>query len=136
MAAGIFRSLIKDEPGWQIGSAGTWATEGLPAMPEVQRVMTERGIDLTHHRARQVSRKLLAASRLILVMEPGHHEAILTEFPEASARAFLLSEMSGKWQPVVDPVGGTMKDFQNTAVEIELLLSQGLDRIRYLAQGS
>jgi protein-tyrosine phosphatase len=136
MAAGIFRSLLGDEPGWSIGSAGTWATEGLAVLPEVLEIMNERGIDLSRHRARQISRKLLSVSRLVLVMEPGHQESIQSEFPETASSIFLLSEMSGRWQPVTDPVGGTIKDFQSTAIEIELLLSQGFERIRFLAQGS
>ncbi|MHC1783153.1 MAG: hypothetical protein AB9891_10445 [Anaerolineaceae bacterium] len=136
MAAGIFRSLLGDEPGWSIGSAGTWATEGLPVLLEVQEIMNGRGIDLTHHRARQISGKLLAVSHLVLVMEPGHQESIQSEFPETASSIFLLSEMSGRWQPVPDPVGGSLQDFQNTAAELELLISQGLERIRFLARGS
>ena len=134
MAAGILRLKLADEIGWQIGSAGTWAAEGQTVLPEVLEVMSPRGIDLSRHRARTVSEKLLGASNLVLVMESSHHEAIIHEFPGVSSRVFLLSEMSGRWQPVLDPVGGTQKDYQSTADELDRLITQGLERIRYLAR--
>jgi protein-tyrosine-phosphatase len=134
MAAGILRLKLANENDWQIGSAGTWAAEGQIVLPEVLEVMTQRGIDLSHHRARMISDKLLRISNLILVMEPAHHEAITSEFPGVSSRIFLLSEMCGRWQPVLDPVGGTLQDYQNTANELDRLITQGLERIRYLAR--
>lgn len=134
MAAGIFRSLLGDEPGWRIGSAGTWAVEGLPAVDEVMEIMSRRGVDLSRHRARQVSPQLLAVSRLVLVMEAGHQEAIQSEFPERAASIFLVSEMSGVWQPVADPVGGALKDYEAAAAELERLIGAGLERIRFLSK--
>lgn len=134
MAAGIFRALIDDEPGWQVGSAGTWAIEGLPAMDEVLEIMSRRGVDLSRHRARRVSRQLLSVARLVLVMEPGQQEAIQGEFPDLTGAVFLLSEMSGVWQPVADPVGGALKDYEETAIELEDLVTAGMERIRFLAQ--
>jgi protein-tyrosine-phosphatase len=134
MAAGILRSLLGDEPGWRIGSAGTWAVEGMPVVPEVLEIMGRRGVDLSRHRARQVAPQLLAISRLVLVMEPGQQEAIQSEFTDLAGAVFLLSEMSGIWQPVADPVGGALKDFEATAVELESLIAAGMERIRFLSK--
>lgn len=134
MAAGIFRALVEEDNSWQIGSAGTWAVEGLPAVPEAVDIMAARGIDLSRHRSRQVSPLLLQASRLVLVMEPGHQEAIASEFPHIASQVFLLSEMSSLWQPIPDPVGGKPEDFSSTVILMEILLKNGLERIRFLAR--
>lgn len=137
MAAGLFAHMLAAEgvsSDWRVESAGTWTHPGYKSPLEVRDVMAERQIDLSGHRSRSVSAELLREFSLILVMEPGHKEALRVEFPEVGARVFLLSEMVGKRAAVGDPVGGTYADYQHTAAELEILLKSGRERLETLAK--
>jgi len=119
---------------WLIESAGTWTIEGLPAVDGAQLVMAEKGLDLSLHFSHQVTGEMLRSFPLILTMERGHKEALQIEFKEVSSRVFLLSEMVGMINDISDPVGKSLTEFRQTAVDIETLIDQGFDRIYQLAQ--
>lgn len=134
MAMAILRAKTEDTPGdWKIESAGTWAVEGAPANQKTQQVLAEQGLDLSDHRSRMVTGEMLAGFNLILVMEPGHKEALQIEFPEAARRIHLLSEMIGFSFTIVDPVGGEIEGYRATVREIDQILTEGMDRIKSLA---
>jgi protein-tyrosine-phosphatase len=136
MAMAILRSKTGQLPGeWKIESAGTWAAEGAPANQKTQQVVAELGLDLHDHKSRIVTREMVAAFNLILVMEAGQKEALQIEFPEAASRTFLLSEMIGLSFTIMDPVGGEIEGYRATAREIDQILTEGLVKIDTLAQG-
>jgi protein-tyrosine-phosphatase len=125
-----------DQENWIVESAGTWTIAGRPAIAKTREVMQRLyGIDLSTHRTRLVSRSLLRPYDLILVMEAGQKEALQTEFPEFGSRVYLLYEMIGQVHNVGDPIAGTKEDFEDTAHEIDDLLTRGLDRIVELGRG-
>lgn len=119
---------------WRVESAGTWAREGEPASERSQLVMQGRGLDISAHRSRTVSLELLSSFNLILVMEKGHKEALKAEFPDLSNRIFMISEMAGYQRDIRDPILGTMVDYQNTARELDQLLTMGFEKILQLAK--
>ncbi len=138
MAAALFQSKLKEQqPDWQkwrVELAGTWALEGEAAARNSRQAMAERGLDISNHRSRMVTREMLESYDLILTMEPGHKEAICVEFPSVAKRVFLLSEMEGRVQAVDDPYGGTFADYKKTAEKIEQMLEKGMQRILQLVQ--
>ena len=98
LAEAIFKkklSYLEDADDWRVESAGTWTEDGLPPMREALIEAEKRGLDISKHRSRHATRDLLAKFDLVLVMETGHKEALVTEFPELSGRIFLLSEVGG-----------------------------------------
>jgi protein-tyrosine-phosphatase len=97
------------------------------------QIMRSRGLDISGHRARNISAELLAEFDLILTMENGHKEALRAEFPQYAARIYLLSEMAGFSHDINDPIGGPLSDFEATAKELTELLVQGIERIKSLA---
>jgi protein-tyrosine-phosphatase len=137
MAEAIFRSLLlemgEDPSMWEVGSAGTWAQEGMPPASGARRAMERRGLDISKHRSRCITGDMLAGINLILTMEAGQKEALRVEFPALANRVFLLSEMVGKKMEVIDPMGGSEADFNVTIDEIESWIRQGMDKIRVLA---
>ena len=137
MAEALFRRLAASEiPGgedWRIDSAGTWAAKGQRASENSVRVMAKRGLDISRHRSRIVSGEMLDRYDLVLVMEPGHKEALRIEFGRAANKVFLLSEMSGPPLPIADPYGSGEADYEVTANEIEQYLRAGLTEILRLA---
>lgn len=119
--------------GWRVESAGTWAVPGRSAVANTQLVLQKRGIDASDHRSRSVTRDLLQQFNLVLVMERGHKEALRAAFPDQAGKVYLLSEMVGLVEDIVDPMGGTAVDFEYTAQEIERMLDRGRSLIRELA---
>lgn len=137
MAVALFRSILaenrNDPSRWRIESAGTWAPKGQPAAPEMVEILAARGVKITKHRSRVVTKELLDPFALILTMEAGHKEALLAEFRSLKGKVYLLSEMAAENGPVEDPTGGPPEGYLKAADEIERLLRQGLPRIIELA---
>jgi protein-tyrosine phosphatase len=138
MAEGLMRKKVTHEPDasqWQIASAGTWASDGLPASENSRLVMLERGIDLTRHKSQCITDQIMRSYHLILTMEQGHKEALRVEFPDQANQIYLLSEMVGGRFNVEDPFGGTLAEYEQTANELDQLLTHGYENITRLARG-
>jgi protein-tyrosine-phosphatase len=136
MAMGLLRAKVDalgEGADWRIESAGTWAQAGQMAAVNTRLIVAERGVDLTRHRSRLVTRELLKEFNLALTMEGGQKEALRAEFREDARRVFLLSEMIGKTYDIVDPVGKPLDEYRWMAHEVRVILNQGYDRIRTLA---
>ena len=86
------RRLDGDAPA--VGSAGTIAVDGAPAMPESVEAARERGVDIWAHAARRLTPDLIDGADLIVGMAAEHREAVARLLPGASARAFTLKELT------------------------------------------
>ena len=115
--------------GWELASAGMWAVGGIPAIEGAQKVMAERGMDLSGHQSSLLSAEMVDAFNLILVMEMDHKKALQEEFPALKNRVFLLSEMAGEKLDVDDPVGKPLEEYRRTADLITRFIDSGFDRI-------
>lgn len=134
MAMGLMLARVMSElDGWQIESAGIWAQRGSPPAQYTLEVLQKRGIDLSGYRSRPITREMLRDFNLILTMERNHREALRSAFPQYNGKIFMLSEMIDKKSDIVDPVGGRLPDFEDTAREIESILDKGYERIDRLA---
>jgi len=124
-----------DDQDIQVASAGTWASPGLPAMSKAFQLAQEYGLNLSYHKSRIVSEGLLAQSDLILVMENGHKEAIIHEFPETLVRIYLLAEVvEGLDVNISDPYGKAQADPEEVVKEIIDLIDGGYEKIVALAR--
>lgn len=137
MAAALFSARLRADglrpEEWLVDSAGTWAHDGQAASQNAVLAMQKRGLDIRSHRSKTVSRYLLEMFDLILVMEPGHKEALQVEFPHLAERIYLLTEMVGEHLPVEDPFGASLEEYEKTAAEIDAYLEKGMPRILALA---
>lgn len=132
MAAALLQArLSRDEArrDWQAESAGTSAAEGRPASVYALEEMAQRGLDLSAHRARQVTPDLVAEADLVLVMETNHAEALKAAFPDHAHKVYMLSEMVGRRCDIGDPYGGRREEYAATAKELEELIEAGYGRI-------
>ena len=130
MAEALFRRQAAALNGdWQVASAGTWASRGLPAARGAVEAMAARGLDLGEHRSRPVSEAALRDADLVLTMTASHREGIVLEFPFAAGRVHLLSELSGKSYDVADPYGGTAAEYEACAAELAGLIEAGAEAI-------
>ena len=87
------RRLSQVNPATTIESAGTAAMLGHPADAPAQLLMQSRGLDLSAHRASQVSLVATRWADLILVMQKHHLDSIVALDPTARGKTFLL----GHW---------------------------------------
>lgn len=135
MAMGLLNYLTENDPeDWVIESAGVWALENQQAADNTQKLLLEKQIDLNSHRSRPVNLALIKEFNLILVMERNHKEALQSAFPEYRSKIYLLSEMVGRQNEIIDPVGGTLSDYKATEIEIENILLQGFSEIKKLSK--
>jgi protein-tyrosine phosphatase len=135
-AAAIFQQQL-DEDGlaeeWRIGSAGTWAAPGLPALPHIVQKAQGLGLDLSGHSSLEVTQGMLSDYKTIVVMETGHKEALITEFSDVQDRIFLLSEIVDHViYDIADPVKN-MEEADEIAEELYRLMQRAYSEICAIA---
>jgi protein-tyrosine-phosphatase len=137
-AAAIFTEHLRrteaDWQQWRVESTGTWAKENLPTTAEMVAVMAKRGLDVKNHRSRMVTAEMMAGFTLILTMERGQKEALQIEFPFASKRTYLLTEMAGANVQIDDPMDTSSRGLQSICDEIGDWLERGFPRILELGR--
>ena len=96
LAAAFLRKNLENIPGGQdyiIDSAGTWAKTGAPILSTIIEEARRFSLNVGNHTSKQVTSEILAAHDLVLVMETGHKEALIVEFPQYEHKIFVLSEI-------------------------------------------
>jgi protein-tyrosine-phosphatase len=129
MAEVLARS-ISDDRSLDFASGGISAKEESPASEAAHAVMARRGLDLSAHRARNVSAPMLDGANLVLAMEKKHRDELL-RFPSFGDKVLLLSEWAGESAPgpgVDDPFGKAESEYEITASQLALLIEAGLKR--------
>ena len=136
-AAILFRALADRElTGVEVSSAGTGAWDGAPASEGAYLVALERGLDLSGHRARLLTRELVENADLILTMAR-HHRARVDELG-GDGRVFVLGEFAGRTggeAEVSDPFGGDLDVYRETCAELEALITAVVERLAREAAG-
>ena len=111
MAEAFFRKkLLEIKPEIKIASAGIKALVNRPAVLETQHVLKKIEIDVSNHRARQLTEEMALNADLILVMEKFHKKEIEIAFPFACGKVFLLGKWSGFEVP--DPYEQSLAEFE------------------------
>ena len=118
---------------FRAASAGAWTMDGRPATQSAILVMAEMGVDIRKHHSRVITEAIMDEAVLILVMTHHHGEALRAEFPARARRVRLFSEMAGSNYDIEDPVGGTMLNYEETALELEAIIENGYLQMLVLA---
>jgi protein-tyrosine-phosphatase len=132
MASAIARKLAADRGlvDIEISSAGTAAWDGQPATDGAILVGIERQLDVGAHRSRTLSRDIVEAQDLILVMSPHHRERV--ESLGGGGKTFLLTTYAShgaEERSVADPFGGDLEMYRATADELEDAVRRAVDRL-------
>jgi len=109
-----------------VDSAGTYALVGRPASEGSVNAMKARGLDITDHRAKQITANLVNWADLILVMEDHHRRSIFVTWPKALIKTLLLSELAGDSAGIDDPYGGEQWEYDQAADIIEGYIERGM----------
>ena len=111
-------------------SAGTGAWENAPASEGAYLVALEKGLDLSSHRARLLTREVVQQADLVLTMAR-HHRARVDELG-GGGKVAVLGEFAGRdpaEAEVSDPFGGDLEVYRDTYTELEGLVAAVAERL-------
>lgn len=118
MAAALLSAAVqKAHPEVSVSSAGLGALVNHPADPFSQKLMQARGIDISGHRARQLTPEMVFSSDLIITMSTEQTQQVEQQYPEAKGRVHRI----GKWDEydITDPYKRPEAIFEQALVLIE-----------------
>lgn len=108
MAEGYFRHLCEQASlnDVTVGSAGTFAGDGMPPSSEAIDTLKRVGVDIAPLRSSELTVPLIRAADLIVAMTWSHKNQICLLEPDARDKTKLLLEFSDERnKDVADPVG-------------------------------
>ena len=114
----------------EVASAGTAAWDGAPASEGAYLVALEHDLDLSAHRARQLTSDLVDDADLVLAMSP-HHVDRATALGGAGKSHLLgaYAGRSGADTQVDDPFGGDLEEYRTTFTRLQELLGEAVARL-------
>jgi protein-tyrosine phosphatase len=127
MAEALLRDALREQQDIIVESAGLGALVDHPASEHAVTLMRERGLDISSHRARQITPDMVHAADLVLVMEAGHKRAIDANEPSARAKIYRL----GEWQDrdIMDPYRQPREAFESALGDIDKGVAEWACRI-------
>lgn len=132
MAKALIRKEIEDrglDSDIAVDSAGTYAMVEHPASRGSVSAMAQRDLDISEHRAKQLTTDLVNQADVILVMEERHRRSIFVTWPRAVMKTLLLSELSGDHAGIDDPYGGEQWQYNQAAEIIEGYVQRGMSTL-------
>lgn len=99
------------------------------AKPEANAaaLLSERGIDVSTHRAMQLTANDVRHSDVILTMTAAHREKLIALFSDAKDKTFTLADYAaGKPDDVADAYGKPMDFYRAMAAQVEAYLGPAL----------
>lgn len=122
MAEGIYNSLSEGA-----FSRGLAVPEGCGASKNAITVMKNRGIDITSHKATQLSDADVNDCDVVLTMTKGHRDILLYHYPEARRKIFTLGEYVDGID-ISDPYGGNEQVYEACARQIEEYVKKVIEK--------
>ena len=101
--------------GHRLASFGTMAMIGKPATAEAIEIGHEHGVDLSHHRSRIFSPRLLSSARRVYCLARPHLDFLT---PYYADRPDDLQLLDPKGREIQDPYGRSLKIYRKIALEI------------------
>ncbi len=107
MAEGLFERMIAERPELRVLSAGVSTYPGQPPSAHAVEVLSELGVDISQHRSRPLSEKVIDEADWIVAMTRSHLDSIIYLFPRAAEKVYLLREFEpgAASLDVADPIG-------------------------------
>ncbi len=127
MAAAIMNK-ISDENDLNVisSSAGIFAENGADASHNAVEAMKDYEIDLSSHKSKALTEKLISEYDLVLTMTEGHKTMISALAPE---KIFTICEYAGYNGDIQDPYGGNLHQYKEAAQDIYDCLTDIAEKI-------
>ena len=131
----VAEALLKARfPDKNIWSAGLAALVGKPADPLAQAIAAEHGLDISAHRAQQLTSWMCAKAELLLVMEEGHKRELANQYPLARGKIHCLGDLgSDQAFQIADPYRLPRTAFEAAHAEIDRGVNFWANRIKLLS---
>ena len=128
MAEAVLRDALRGLEDVTVESAGLGALVDEPASEHSVELMRERGLDISGHRAQQLTPELVTKADLILVMESGHRRVIDANEPTARGKVYRL----GEWQDleIPDPYRQPRDAFEAALEKIDKSIADWVERLK------
>ena len=92
-------------------------------------LLAKRSLDVTSHRAVQLTQNDIAHAKIILTMTAKHRDNILAKFPDAQGKIFTLSDYAkGEAADVADAYGKPMEFYEKTFTQIDSLMLPAMEK--------
>jgi protein-tyrosine phosphatase len=135
MAEGIMKHLLQREElidKVEVCSAGISTVDGMRASENAVEVMKSKGIDITGHRSKLLTKEMIKEVDLILVMTENHKRVICSLSPEYSGKIFKIKEYAGVLEnsDITDPFGMPKRTYEYTANELYELIEKIVEKLR------
>lgn len=126
MAEMLFRVHGGEEKtGLKAESAGIFTQDGMDASGQAKTIAVNRGSDLTGHKSRQITDKIVENAAYLVCMTAAHYDAMLERFSYAKDRIFMLAG-----EDIADPFGGGLKVYEETAEQIDEAVLALIERLK------
>lgn len=132
MAEALFRHLAEQNgKAIEAASGGTAAFGGQGASGNAILALRELGIDLSTHRSKGVTPKMIDEADLVLAMTRSHKAQLLAIKPDASHKIFTLAEYCAEdnGRDISDPFGGDLNTYKRCRDEIAENLKKLIDML-------
>lgn len=131
----VAEALLKAQlPDKNIWSAGLSALVGRPADPLAQAIAAEHGLDISAHRAQQLTSWMCTQADLLLVMEDGHRQELESRYPLARGKIHRLGDLGrDEVFQIADPYRLSRTAFETAHAEIDRGVNFWANRIRLLS---
>jgi protein-tyrosine phosphatase len=141
MAEGIFKQMLIDSniENINVSSAGLSAFEGDRANQKSIDVLKKQGIDISKHRARQLTGDIINSSDLILTMTAAHKMSILNYAPQSKGKVFTLKEYARNAEgeesskislDIHDPYGMDYGVYESVMKEIRIEIESIINKLK------
>jgi len=126
IAEGLLKAKL---PGKTVLSAGTGAMIGDPADANSVEVSSAHGLDISAHRAQQLTQPMLQAADLVLTLDASHSAWINARYPQYRGKVHKL----GKWrqdEDVPDPYRAPKAMFEQVYQQMDGHVNDWLARLK------
>ncbi|NLI91095.1 MAG: low molecular weight protein arginine phosphatase [Peptococcaceae bacterium] len=121
MAQGLAKLYFSNKV--EVVSAGINAFETEPVSSNAQKVLWEKGIDISEHRAVRCSKELIEGADFIFTMTKAQESYLSCTYPQYKDKIRCLGYLSGD-KEVPDPWGGSIETYRRCAIEMEKMLGK------------
>ena len=134
MAAALLKKRMGSTTSISVLSAGLRSRPGTPADQRASLAAAQFGISLSQHRSQAFTSELADAASLILVMDAENEAMLLSRFPRARNKTYLLGEFNGKERhssvEIADPYDGDLTSVRNCYQRLEGHVERLADLLR------
>jgi protein-tyrosine-phosphatase len=129
MAAAFFNHLAEQKKlPVHAGSAGLYPVLD-HATEETIIVASEYGVNLSHHRSRQLSQATVQGADIILTMTETHKRQVERFYPIAHGKTFTLREFVGESGDIADPYGQSQAVYRRCAEQIRTAVEKVVEHL-------